>query len=63
MATNFLSAVGYTILSYTLRTYAVLHYVCWTLPRCAWLHYTGQIPPPADPSRFSETDIGKDGKF
>ena len=57
MATNFLSALGYTLLSWTLRAYAVAHYVCWTLPRAGWLHYTGQIPPPSDPSRF------KEGKF
>jgi len=41
--------------------YAVLHYACWVLPRCAWMHWTGQIPAPSDPARWRDTN--KDGKF
>jgi hypothetical protein len=47
------SAIGYTLLSWLCRAYAVLHFVCYTLPRTGWLHYTGQIPPPPDlPTRL-----------
>jgi len=42
----FLSAIGYTLLSWLCTAYAVLHFVGYTLPRTAWLHYTGRIPPP-----------------
>jgi hypothetical protein len=39
-------ALGYTLLSWLCCAYALAHYAAWTLPRTAWLHYTGQIPPP-----------------
>jgi hypothetical protein len=61
VATNFLAAVGYTILSYTLRAYAVGAYIFWILPKTAWLYWSGQIPPPEDPSSFTETH--QEGKF
>jgi len=42
-------AIGYTLLSWLCCAYALAHYVAWTLPRCAWLRYTGQIPAPPTP--------------
>jgi len=42
----FLSAVWYTLLSWLCCAYALAYYVGWTLPRTAWLHYTGRIPAP-----------------
>jgi hypothetical protein len=41
-----LSAIGYTLLSWLCQAYAVVYYALYILPRTAWLHYTGQIPPP-----------------
>lgn len=37
----------YTLLGWLCSFYAVGHYLCWILPRTAWLHYTGRIEPPA----------------
>ena len=55
-----LRGVGYMLLGVAILVYAVLHYACWVLPRCAWLNWTGQIPPPHDPRRWTETT--KEGK-
>lgn len=55
-----LTALGDTLLSYGLRAYTVAHYVCWTLPRWAWLRWTGQLPPPSDPGQW--TDTNREGK-
>ena len=49
MATERLAALGYILLSWTLRVYTVAHCVCWTLPCWAWLSATGQLPPLDDP--------------
>lgn len=39
-----------TLLGWLCCAYAIAHYVCYTLPRCAWLHYTGRLPPPTPPA-------------
>lgn len=57
-----LRGLGYTLLGTAACAYAVAHYACWTLPRLAWLRWTGQLPPPNDPSAFTETDLGREGK-
>jgi len=56
-----LRGLGYMLLGGLILVYAVLHYACWVLPRCAWMHWTGQIPAPSDPARWRDTN--KDGKF
>jgi hypothetical protein len=61
MATERWRALGYTLLSWALQASMVAHYVCWTLPRCGWLYYTGQLPPPS--KETSWTDTGREGKF
>lgn len=33
-----------TLLGWLCLGYAFAHFVLWTLPTCAWLHYTGQLP-------------------
>lgn len=38
------TGLGYTLLRWLCLGYAVAHFVLWTLPRCAWLHYTGRLP-------------------
>lgn len=45
MATDRLTALGYTLRSWALRASARGVYLCWILPRWAWLRYTGRIPP------------------
>jgi hypothetical protein len=49
----------YTLLGWLCCAYAMAHYVCYVLPRCAWLHYTGRITP-RDPAHW--TDTTKEGK-
>jgi hypothetical protein len=39
-----LRGLGYAILGWLLEGLAVAYYICWVLPRCAWLHWTGQLP-------------------
>lgn len=56
-----LCGVGYTCIAYAVCVYAIAHYACWTLPRCAWLRYTGQIPPPRDPRTWQTHD--RESKF
>ena len=53
--------LGYTLLGWTLNVLAVVHYVGWTLPRTAWLSWSGQIPrDPRDPHTWQSHD--KEGK-
>ena len=56
-----LCGVGYTCIAYAVCLYAIVAYVFWLLPKTAWLHYTGQIPPSRDPRHWTETQ--KHGKF
>lgn len=53
-------ALLYGLLGWLACVYAVAHYACWTFPRAAWLTWTGQIPPPEDPGRW--TDTTREGK-
>ena len=48
------SGLGYTLLAYSMCLYSIVHYALWTLPRCAWLRWTGQIPPPRDPTPLAD---------
>ena len=38
-----LTGLGSTLLGWLCLGSAVAHFVLWTLPRCAWLHYTGRL--------------------
>ena len=56
-----LRGLGYTVLGWLACAYAVLHYVFWAFPRCAWLYWSGQIPrDPRDPHTWQSHD--KEGK-
>jgi hypothetical protein len=62
MATERWRALGYTLLRLICDAYAVGYYVCYVLPRCAWLRVTGQIPrTPRDPQTWQSHE--KEGKF
>jgi hypothetical protein len=50
----------YTLLGWLCLSFACVHFLCWTLPKCAWLYYTGRITP-CDPEHW--TDTNKEGKF
>ena len=54
--------LGYAVLGLACEALAVAFYICWVLPKCAWLNFTGQIPRhPRDPQTWQSHD--KEGKF
>ena len=40
-----LRGLGYTLLGWGVEVFGWAYYLCWVLPRTAWLTYTGRIPP------------------
>ena len=55
-----LRGLGYSLLGWGACVYALAHCALWVLPKCAWLNWTGQIPPPEDPHTWQTHD--KEGK-
>ena len=39
---------GDSVLGYACEVLAVATYVCWVLPKVAWMRWTGRIPPRGD---------------
>jgi len=47
------AGLGSTLLGWLCLGFACVHFVLWTLPKCAWLHYTGRLP-------LTDTRYGRD---